>query len=168
MSTPFIGEIRMFAGTFAPVGWLMCDGSQLPISEYDALFNLIGTTYGGDGQETFSLPDLRGRVPLHRSGSFPLGSVGGVESVTLTQAQMPSHTHAFNATTALANQPTPGGNTPAQSGTVQLYTEDSANVPLDPQALLPSPGGNQPHENMHPFQVLNYIIAVYGIYPSPS
>src|ERR1051326_1475358 len=108
MSTPYIGEIRLFAGNFAPVGWLFCDGSTLPISQYDVLFNLIGTTYGGDGQNTFDLPDLRGRVPLHQgsnqASTYVLGEEGGVESVTLTTQQIPQHTHALQATTASGTQ----------------------------------------------------------------
>lgn len=167
MSDPFIGEIRIFCGTFAPVGWAMCDGSLLPISENEAMFTLIGTTFGGDGQETFGLPDLRGRVPIHRSNSHPIGESGGVESVTLTVDELPAHRHTFNATTALGTQPTPGGNTPAQSGTMQWYTEDTPSQSFAAQALAPT-GGNQPHENMPPFQAVNYIISLFGIFPPPS
>jgi microcystin-dependent protein len=168
MVEPYIGEIRLFGGNFAPVGWLACNGSLLPISQYDVLFNLIGTTYGGDGQNNFALPDLRGRFPLHRSTQYPVGAPAGTESVTLTSATTAQHSHQFLATTALANQPTPGGNTPAQSGTLQLWAEDTTNAPLDPAALLPYLGGNQPHDNMHPYQAINYIIATEGIYPPPT
>jgi microcystin-dependent protein len=168
MSTPYIGEIRIFCGNFAPVGWLMCDGSLLPIDQYDVLFNLIGTTYGGDGQTTFGIPDLRGRFPLHRSGSTPIGAAAGEETVTLTAATIAVHTHNFVGTTALATDPTPGGNTTAEGTSVQLYVEDVLDQTLNANALLPAQGGGQPHENMHPFQVVNYIIATEGIYPSPN
>jgi microcystin-dependent protein len=167
VSNPYVGEIRIFAGNFAPQGWAFCDGSLVPISENDTLFNLIGTTYGGDGQETFALPNLSSRVPVHRSAQLPQGQMGGVEEVTLTIPQMPNHNHPFFATTSLGNQPTPGNNTTAQSGTIQWYTEDNANAPLAPQALTPT-GGNQPHDNMHPFLAMTYIISLYGIYPPPN
>ena len=171
MSDPYIGEIRMFGGNFAPVGWLFCNGQTVPISEYDTLFNLIGTTYGGDGQETFGLPDLQGRVPLHRGPNNQQGEQGGEEQVTVTPQQIPSHNHAFQATSALANQPTPGGNVPAQAGTLQMYIDASAEpptTPLSPDALLPYKGGGGPHENMPPYQVISYIISMFGIYPTPS
>jgi microcystin-dependent protein len=168
MSDPYVGEIRIFAGNFAPVGWLFCAGQLLPISEYETLFNLIGTMYGGDGQETFALPDLQGRAPLHRSDQYVQAQTGGVESVTLASKQGASHPHFFYATSALANQPTPSGNTLAQSGTIQLFVQDTPAAPMDPSALLPYPGGNQPHENMHPFLATNYIISLFGIYPTQN
>jgi microcystin-dependent protein len=167
VSNPYIGEIRIFAGTYAPQGWAFCDGALMPISENEALFTLIGTTYGGDGEETFALPNLSSRVPVHRSAQLPQGMAGGVEDVTLTIPQMPLHNHPFFATTALANQPTPGNNTTAQSGTMQWYTEDNATVPFSPQALGPD-GGSQPHDNMHPFLAMNYIISLFGIFPPQS
>ena len=167
MSDPYVGEIRIFAGNFAPAGWSFCDGSTLPISEYDVLFTLIGTTYGGDGQETFALPNLSSRVPVHRSAQLPQGQMGGVEQVTLAIPQIPTHSHTFFATTGLANQPTPGNNTTAQSGTIQWYTEDNATVAFPQQALTPA-GGSQPHDNMHPYLAMNYIIALFGIYPQQS
>jgi microcystin-dependent protein len=167
MSDPYVGEIRIFAGNYAPQGWAFCDGSLIPISENDVLFTLIGTTYGGDGQDTFALPNLAGRVPVHRSAQLPQGMQGGVEQVTLNIPQMPIHSHPFNATTGLANQPTPPNNTTAQSGTMQWYTEDNATVTLAPQAIGPD-GGSQPHDNMHPFLAVSYIISLYGIFPPQS
>lgn len=164
---PYVGEIRMFGGNFAPAGWAFCDGQLLPISENDVLFTLIGTTYGGDGETTFALPNLQSRFPLHKSASFPIGAMGGTESETLTVQQIPVHTHAFLATQALANQPTPGGNHPAQSGTVQLWTEDAVSAALSPQAITPV-GGSQPHDNMHPFTVISFIISLFGEFPQQS
>jgi microcystin-dependent protein len=157
----------MFGGTFAPAGWAFCNGALLSIAENEVLFNLIGTTFGGDGQETFALPDLQGRAPMHRGPNFTVGQTGGVEQVTLSVNQIPAHTHPFNATTALATAPTPGNNTLAQSGTMQWYTQDNPNQPLDPQTLAQD-GGGQPHDNMHPYLVVSYIISLYGIYPQPS
>jgi microcystin-dependent protein len=168
MSDPYIGEIRLFGANFAPVGWAMCNGQLMPISENDALFILLGTTFGGDGQETFGLPDLQGRVPLHRGAQFTVGELAGEESVTLGASQVPSHSHPFQATTALANQPTPGGNLPAQSGTMQWYIEDTPGTQLSPDVLLPFQGGNQPHDNMPPYLVMTYIISLFGIFPSPT
>lgn len=166
MSSPYVGEIRMTGMNWAPVGWALCNGQTLPISEYETLFNLIGTTYGGDGQETFNLPDLSSRFPLHQ-GQSQLAETAGVESVTLTLQQMPVHNHALLATTALASQGTPGNVAPAQAPTVQIYAEDTASVQMAPGMIGPV-GGNQPHENMHPFQVINFIISLFGIYPQPS
>ena len=168
LTSGFVGEIRMFAGDFAPLGWLKCDGQLVPISEFEELFNLIGVQYGGDGVSTFQVPDLRGRAPMHRSGDYPLGNSGGVETVTLTPDQLAKHDHVFNATTALANQPTPAGNTTAQSGEIQLYTQSDATAPFNAAAVLQYPGGGQPHENMVPFGVLTYIICISGVFPTPS
>jgi microcystin-dependent protein len=169
MADPYIGEIKIFCGNFAPVGWLMCDGSLLPISQYDVLFNLIGTTYGGDGQNTFAVPDLRGRFPAHRGSTMQMGQRAGEESVTITSASIAAHTHTFLGTTALATDPTPGLNTTAEGTTVQLFVEDVLDQKLSPNALAPyTQGGGQPHDNMHPYQVINYIIATEGIYPPPN
>jgi microcystin-dependent protein len=162
---PFFGEIRLFGGNYAPRGWLLCDGSLLPVQSFEVLFALLGTRFGGDGIQTFALPDLRGRVPVHASPQHPVGEKGGQEFVTLTAANFPKHDHAFNATTGLANQPTPGGNVPAQAATLQLYTEDQPAVTLSGSALVPFETGGQPHTNMIPFQALNYIIANNGIFP---
>ena len=162
----------MFAGNFAPIGWLMCDGSAQPISEYETLFNLIGTTYGGDGQSTFGLPDLRGRVPVHM-GQGPglstrvIGELAGSETVTLTTAQLPIHQHLFLATTGIGNQASPGGMVVAQSPQIQDYIEDTQDANMAAIAIGQT-GGNQPHENMMPYLCINYIISLYGIFPSQS
>src|SRR5690348_4574909 len=121
MAQPYVGEIRMFAGNFAPAGWMFCEGQLLPISEYETLFNLIGTTYGGDGQSTFALPDLRGRVPIHFGNGFTLAETGGVEEVTLTVSQIPAHSHPFLAAPVTGDQVSPGGNLPASSFNVTPY-----------------------------------------------
>ena len=168
MGSPYVGEIRLFAGNFAPAGWAMCNGALMPISENDTLFNLIGTTYGGDGQETFAVPDLQGRAPVHRSANMVQGEIGGEPSVSLTSQQIPTHNHAFIASQDLANQPTPGGNVLAQSGTLQWYLEDTPTQALSPDALQPYLGGNQPHDNMPPYLVMTYIISLFGIYPTPT
>ena len=172
MSNPFIGEIRMFGGNFAPSGWMLCQGQLLPISENDALFNLIGTTYGGDGQETFGLPDLQSRLPLHSGQgaglqNYQLGEKAGVESVTLNTQQMPAHTHSFMANTALALSADPTGNIVAEPPVLNLYFGDVAGAALNQQAIQPA-GGSQPHENTQPFLVINFIISLFGIFPSQS
>jgi microcystin-dependent protein len=166
MSEPFVGEIRMFGGSFAPAGWAFCDGTTLPISDYDTLFTLIGTTYGGDGQETFQLPDLRGRLPLHQGGNFQLGQNGGVESVTLTLNQTPTHTHAFLATMNAGATTNPPSNVVAEIPGGNAYIQDSASVALA-QSLTPV-GGSQPHENCQPFLCISFIICLYGIFPSQN
>ena len=167
MSTPYIGEIRLFAGNFAPVGWLLCQGQTLPISQYDVLFNLIGTTYGGDGQTTFNLPNLSSRVPLHQGSGYVLGQQGGVETVTLTAQQMPQHTHALVATSSTGTQANPGGNLLANSQGPQPYIQEDPDNNLSAQAISSS-GGSQPHENMQSFLCINFIIATEGIFPSPT
>jgi microcystin-dependent protein len=173
MSEPYIGEIRMFGGNFAPVGWMFCDGAQLAISDNDTLFNLIGTTYGGDGQTTFNLPDLRGRAPVHQGTnpatgtSYTLGEQAGVETVTLTTQQIPQHTHALTATNAIGTQANPGGNLLANSQGPQPYIQENPDGSLNPQAVTPF-GGSQPHENLQPFLGINFIISLYGIYPSQT
>lgn len=166
MSTPYIGEIRIFAGNFAPVGWLLCQGQLLPISQYDVLFNLIGTTYGGDGQNTFALPNLASRIPYHQGSGYTLGQMGGVESVTLTTQQLPVHNHLAMCNTNTANQASPASNFWG-AGSLVAYSSAAPTVTMLPSALQPA-GGNQPHENMPPFLCLNFIIATEGIYPSPS
>jgi microcystin-dependent protein len=168
---PYIGEIRMFGGTFAPAGWQFCDGRLMAISENDTLFNLIGTTYGGDGQETFGLPDLRGRVPVHQGtwqgNTFIQGQAAGVESVTLLTAQLPIHTHAFFASTGPATGNAATNSVVAESVALSIYEEDAANTPFAPAALGPA-GGNQPHDNMQPFLCITFIISLFGVYPSQT
>jgi len=172
MSNPFIGEIRMFGGTFAPAGWALCDGALLPISENETLFNLIGTTYGGDGQETFGLPDLRGRVPIHQgqgpglSQNYQLAEMGGVESVTVTTQQVPAHNHALIGSTAVANSTTPHGTLLAQAD-VDMYVADVADSSFNAGSIVPV-GGSQPHDNMAPFLTVSFIISLFGIFPSQN
>jgi microcystin-dependent protein len=167
MSNPYIGEIRLFAGNFAPAGWAFCAGQLLPISENDALFNLIGTTYGGDGQSTFALPDLRSRVPVHQGNGFVLAQSGGVEQVTLTVNQIASHGHAVLGTTSPATDPAPGGHVLAESPFTQLYQSGAAGAGMASDAVQ-SVGGNQPHDNMQPYLCLNFIISLFGIFPSQT
>lgn len=166
MSEPFLGEIRMFGGNFAPRGWAFCDGQLLPIAQNTALFSLLGTTYGGDGQSTFGLPDLRGRFPMHEGqgpGLTPrsLGAVAGAEAVTLIASQMPAHNHTVGASTGEANDVIP---TNGYLAAGNQYSA-SANTSLNPAALGVA-GGSQPHDNMPPYLVVNFIIALEGIYPS--
>ncbi len=171
MATPFIGEIRLFAGNFAPVGWALCDGSLLPIAENEALFNLIGTTYGGNGQTTFGLPDMRGRVPVHQGSGNGLslrtiGEMGGAEQVTLTPSQLPSHNHVLNATTTPASTANGvAGSLTGAAASTNFYGSTPGGGALAPQALTAT-GGNQPHNNMAPFLGLNFIISLFGIFPS--
>ena len=167
MSQPFIGEIRMFAGNFAPVGWAFCNGALIPISENDALFNLIGTTYGGDGQNTFALPNLQSRVPLHVGPGFALGQAAGAESVTLTVSQIPVHSHVLQASDADGDAPGPGNNVPAAATAFDPYESASPTVDMSPD-MLGSTGGSQPHDNMLPFLVVNFIISLFGVFPSQS
>lgn len=166
MSDPYIGEIRMFGGNFAPVGWLFCQGQLVSISDYDTLFNLIGTTYGGDGQQTFALPNLASRMPMHVGSNFVLGQAAGAESVTLNTNQLPVHTHAPVANTA-ATGTSPNGQFWASFANTMYSPQTPPPDPMAGNALTPS-GGNQPHDNMSPYQVVNFIISLYGIYPSPS
>jgi microcystin-dependent protein len=167
MGQPFVGEIRMFGGSFAPAGWMFCDGQLLPISENDVLFTLIGTTYGGDGQETFALPNLQSRVPMHSSNSMVLAATGGVESVTLTVNQVPAHSHPVVASAApgYANRPTQL--VPAASPNVDMYADAPATVNMAGQAVSPT-GGSQPHDNVQPFLVVSYIISLYGVFPTQT
>jgi microcystin-dependent protein len=167
MAQPYVGEIRMFAGNFAPAGWMFCDGSVLPISEYETLFNLIGTTYGGDGQATFALPDLRGRVPIHMGNSFVLAQNGGVEAVTLTTNQIPAHTHGFQASTGTGNVNSPVGAVAASSNAISIYKATTPAIPMAAQAIG-SAGGSQPHNNFQPYLCVDFIISLFGIFPSQT
>jgi len=159
----------MFAGTFAPAGWEFCQGQILPISENETLFTLIGTTYGGDGQTTFALPDLRGRIPIHYGAGFNLSETGGAELVTLTQNQIPAHAHALLASANAAELSAgPNGSLlAAAGGTTQLYNGSAPGVAMNASAVGAT-GGSQPHENMAPFLCVSFIISLFGIYPSPS
>lgn len=172
MAQPYVGEIRMFAGNFAPAGWMFCDGQLLPISENETLFQLIGTTYGGDGQSTFALPNLQSRVPVHMGNgpdgvTYQLAEASGVETVTLSTQQIPVHTHALMVSTASAADSAPAGAVPGNSASVDLYIEGSATVAMNAQAVTPV-GGSQPHENCQPFLCVNYIISLFGIFPSQT
>lgn len=172
MSSPYVGEIRMFAGNFAPSGWMFCDGSTLPISENDTLFNLIGTTYGGDGQSTFNIPNLSSRVPVHMgtlSGvSYPIGQVAGTEQETISVATMPAHNHPLQASANTGTATPPGGNVLGVTGAgISLYYEGQPNNPMNAASVTPL-GGGQPHENVQPFLCINFIISLFGIYPSPT
>ena len=171
MAQPYVGEIRMFAGNFPPNGWAFCAGQSIPISENDTLFNLIGTTYGGDGQETFNLPNLQSRIPMHQGTgpdgtTYQLGEMAGTEQETLTVQQIPVHNHALLVSTDSATQLAPAGSVPGNSGSIDLYLQGAAETPMSPQAITPV-GGSQPHENCQPFLCVNYIISLYGVYPSP-
>jgi microcystin-dependent protein len=167
MAIPYVGEIRIFAGNFAPAGWMFCEGQLLPISENETLFQLIGTTYGGDGQSTFALPDLRGRLPVHFGSGFLLAETGGVEEVTLSIGQIPAHTHALLATTSIASDINPAGRIPGQASTYDPYQTADANSPMAPQSIT-GMGGSQPHTNFQPYLCLNFIISLFGIFPSPT
>src|ERR1700710_2289917 len=150
MAQPYVGEIRMFGGNFAPAGWMFCEGQLLPIPENETLFNLIGTTYGGDGQSTFGLPDLRGRIPIHQGNGFILAETGGVEEGTLTTNQIAAHSHALPASNQPGDQNTPAGTPPAQSFNVVPYINDSTTGNMN-AAMVSATGGNQPHTNFEPY-----------------
>lgn len=167
---PFIGEVQWFAGNYAPRGWAFCDGQILPISQYTALFSILGTTYGGDGRTTFALPDMRGRVAIHRGqgpglSNHPLGQKAGTEAETLTINQLPSHTHGLQASNNAATAATPTGGLPANGGRSNLYDTAAANTSMSASAISAT-GGGQPHNNMQPYVSLSCIIALQGLYPS--
>jgi microcystin-dependent protein len=167
MSNPFVGEIRMFGGNFAPAGWAFCNGALLPISENDTLFNLIGTTYGGDGQTTFALPNLQSRLPVHVGPGFALGQSGGVETVTLTTSQIPAHSHVPQGLSTPGNQNDPTNGLWANSGSQTVYSNTAPTLAMDP-AAVGSTGGSQPHDNMHPYLCVNFILSLFGVFPSQS
>jgi microcystin-dependent protein len=167
VSNPYVGEIRMFAGNFAPAGWAFCQGQLLSIAGNETLFQLIGTTYGGDGQSNFALPNLASRIPVHLGQNYSLGQTGGEETVTLTTQQVPVHAHPVIASTGTGAQSSPAGNVLANSAAVALYSGDAPNVSLGPQSVQ-SAGGSQPHDNMQPFLAINFIISLFGIFPSQN
>jgi microcystin-dependent protein len=168
MAQPYVGEIRIFAGNFAPAGWMFCEGQLLPISENETLFQLIGTTYGGDGQSTFALPNLQGRIPIHQGNGFILAEKGGAEEITLTTNQIPSHTHPLLASLGDGTSPNPVGNMLAQTPTgIFPYFEDTPGVNMAAAAISPV-GGSQPHTNFQPYLCVDFIISLFGLYPSPT
>jgi microcystin-dependent protein len=170
---PYVGEIRMFAGNFAPNGWMFCEGQTLPISENEVLFQLIGTTYGGDGESTFNLPNLASRVPMHMGTgpdgtTYQIGEMAGTEQETLTVQQIPTHTHPLTASTAVGGAPNPQNNVVSQTdGTISLYISDSPGAAMNANAIGPA-GGSQPHENTQPFLCINFIISLFGVFPSQT
>jgi microcystin-dependent protein len=170
MSNQFIGEIRMFAGNFAPAGWAFCDGQMLSIAEYETLFFLIGTTYGGDGQTTFALPDLRGRIPIHNDttggSSYPLAGSGGQEQVLITSQTMPNHSHVQHVVAGGAERRNPKNGLFAVTKQPR-YAAEGTGTPLDSQ-VVGTTGGSQPHNNMQPYLCVSFIISLFGIFPPPS
>jgi microcystin-dependent protein len=173
MAQPYVGEIRMFAGNFAPNGWMFCEGQTLPISENDVLFQLIGTTYGGDGEETFNLPNLASRVPMHMGTgpdgtTYQIGEMAGTEQETLTVQQIPNHTHPLTASTSAGNQANPEGAVLSQTlASITPYIEDTPAASMAAGAITPA-GGSQPHENTQPFLCINFIISLFGVFPSQT
>jgi microcystin-dependent protein len=174
MGQPFVGEIRMFGGNFAPVGWAQCQGQLLPISQNETLFNLIGTTYGGDGQETFGLPDMQGRMPLHAgqgpgiSQNYQVGEKAGVESVTITAQQTPIHTHAFLCSGEFGQNAQPQNGYFAQVNTGTLYIGPADPLQTMNANMASIVGGSQPHENMMPFLTITFILSLFGIFPTQT
>ena len=166
MSSPYIGEIRLFPGNFAPQGWAFCDGSLLSIAANTALFQLIGTTYGGDGQSTFALPDLRSRTPIHQGQGSIVGQLSGTETVTLTVAQVPAHSHVAQAAANASGNPDDSPANNFWSGwTGGQFSAQAPSVSMN-AAALGAAGGSQPHDNMVPFLAINFIIALQGIFPT--
>lgn len=157
----------MFGGNFAPAGWMFCAGQLLPISENETLFNLIGTTYGGDGQSTFALPDLQGRLPIHTSPTFGLSQTGGAEEITLTTQQIPSHTHPLIGSTGNGSNVSPPGNVLASSTVIKAYAGETADAAMAATSIGPI-GGSQPHSNFQPYLCISFIISLFGIYPTPT
>jgi microcystin-dependent protein len=165
MSQPFVGEIRMVGFNFPPNGWAKCDGQIIAITQNDALFQLIGTTYGGDGRTTFALPDFRSRLPFHMGNGFVIGETAGTETVTLTGNQIPIHNHTLTASNHPGTQNSPVGNVLAKNGTgTPVYSQPGNPVPM--ANAIQNSGGNQPHENMQPFLTINFVISLFGIFPS--
>lgn len=167
MAQPYVGEVRMFAGNFAPAGWMFCEGQLLPISENETLFQLIGTAYGGDGENTFALPDLRGRIPIHMGNDFTLAQKDGVEQVTLTTNQIARHNHHLLATTNAADTPNLQNAIPAKGLISELYWGDPADATCNPDSISPV-GGSQPHTNLQPYLCVSFIISLFGLFPQPA
>lgn len=167
MAQPYVGEIRMFAGNFAPAGWMFCEGQLLPISENETLFQLIGTTYGGDGQSTFALPDLRGRIPIHQGNGFILAETGGAEEITLTVQQIPAHSHPLLGAAGNGTQASPQGAVLATSTVIAPYAAETPGAGMAATAIGPV-GGSQPHTNFQPYLCVDFIISLFGIFPSPT
>jgi microcystin-dependent protein len=168
MAEPFLSEIRIMSFNFAPKGWALCNGQLLPINQNQALFSLLGTTYGGDGRVNFALPDLQGRVAIHEGSGHTLGERGGEQGHTLSIAETPTHTHSLNATTVAASAAVPGGNVlGASAATDPIYGSPANLVSMDASSLT-NVGGSQAHLNMQPFLVLNFTIALQGIFPSQT
>jgi len=168
MAQPYVGEIRIFAGNFAPAGWMFCEGQLLPISENETLFQLIGTTYGGDGESTFALPDLRGRTPIHQGNGFILAETGGAEEITLTISQIPNHGHPMIASTNVSQDTSPGGKILGQAGGGALpYIQDTPDTNLNAQAVSMI-GGSQPHTNLQPYLCVNFILSLFGLFPTQT
>jgi microcystin-dependent protein len=168
MAQPYVGEIRMFAGNFAPAGWMFCEGQLLPISENETLFQLIGTTYGGDGQSTFALPDLRGRLPIHQGNGFILAETGGAEEITLTVNQIAAHSHPMLASTNAGTSSNAQNSIICSSPSILLYIEgQSPDTNLSSSVVGPV-GGSQPHTNFQPYLCVDFIISLFGIFPSPT
>ncbi|MDR7252490.1 microcystin-dependent protein [Nocardioides sp. BE266] len=165
MGQPYVGEIRMFGGNFAPAGWAFCNGQLLPISENETLFNLIGTTYGGDGQSTFALPDLQSRVPVHQGNGYVLAETGGVEEVTLTTAQVPAHSHPLVVSTTAASSRSAVGGIPAAAPSDVAWTSAAADEGMSQTSAA---GGSQPHTNMQPYLGISFIISLFGVFPSQT
>ncbi|HUP63459.1 MAG TPA: tail fiber protein [Thermoanaerobaculia bacterium] len=172
MAQPYVGEIRMFAGNFAPNGWMFCEGATLPISENEVLFQLIGTTYGGDGVSTFNLPNLASRIPIHMGTgpdgtTYQIGEMAGTEQETLTTQQIPSHTHPFLVSLNPATQSSPLNNSLGEQGTINLFLINPVSTPMNASSITPT-GGSQPHENTQPFLCINFIISLFGVFPSQT
>jgi microcystin-dependent protein len=165
MGTPFLSEIRIFSFGYAPKGWVQCNGQLLPINQYQALFSLLGTTYGGNGTQNFGLPNVQGRIPLHFGDGFSLGELGGEQNHTLLNNEIPAHTHLWNASNAAANAPGPSGNL---LGGVLAYNNSASNLVAMNSGQLSNFGGSQPHANQQPYLTLNFCIAISGIFPSRS
>ena len=169
MAQPYVGEIRMFAGNFAPAGWMFCEGQLLPISENETLFQLIGTTYGGDGQSSFALPDLRGRLPMHFGNGFNLAETGGAENITLTVNQIPAHSHAALGSTNTGTGTAPQNNVLSNlpTATNSAYGTDNPQTNMSPLSVS-AVGGSQPHTNFQPYLCVDFIISLFGIFPSQT